>query len=365
LVLVVVMAAAVAVVTRTGSTREHPAAGSIPGATAPSRPAAPTPPPQPGDDRPMVPWLATPAPPVPGAPAAVAPCGASQLRVVDLDSEGATGHVADFVEIENAAPQACSVAGRPLLELRDARGRLVARSGDAGPFIPTGPTPGEAPGPFFVPPRSVRNLPPRDVGERSGQPGLPFFSLAQGACPGGVFPARSTLLLVLPGAAGRVPVTDARLPLPFDYRCDLPAGRYPPPGRPELLVGAYSGTPVANLADNPLVTVDLDVPPRVAAGAPLRYRLRIRTGGNSGVSLALTGCPGYTQRLVGVTEERHLLNCAGLGDTPVEQLLVDQWFEMVLPVPRSATPGTHMLTWQLDAPFHGAQASKTVDVTRR
>jgi hypothetical protein len=105
-------------------------------------------------------------------------------------------------------------------------------------------------------------------------------------------------------------------------------------------------------------------PTRVRAGSRLQYRIRTRVSGG-GVFLAVLGCPGYTQRLVGVSEERHRLNCDARDDFPDRRILVDQWFEMVLDVPRGATPGHTTLTWELDPPFHRARASAPVEVIRR
>jgi hypothetical protein len=313
--------------------------------------------------RPVVPWLDAPPPDPAGPPPAVLPCQASQLRVVDVSAEGATGHAADFVEVENASSRPCSIEGRPLVELRDRRDRLVARSGKAGPFIPTGSGVNEVAGPLLVPAHSTRSRPARGVGERTMTPGLPFFSLAQGPCPGGVFPQDSQLFLVLPDGRGRVPVEDVDFPLPFDYRCDAAEGSYPPPGRPQLLVGNFDGIAVGDLADNPSVAVDLAAPPQVSAGSALRFRIRTRVSGD--VYLAVVGCPGYTARLDGVAEERHVLNCAAIDDVPERRLLTDQWFEMVLRVPRTATPGPTTLRWQLDPPFQRARVSASMEVIRR
>lgn len=208
----------------------------------------------PADRRPVVTWLATPAPPFPGPPASVPPCDASQLRVVDVYDEGATGHVADFIEVENSSSQPCSIDGRPLVELRDARGRLVARSGTSGPFIVSGVA-AQQPGPLLVPAHSVQARPEHGIGERRLRPDVPFFTLAQGPCPGGVFPEDGALYLVLPGGRGSVSIVELDLPLAFDYRCDESPGAYPPPERPELLVGNYDGEPVAWFADHPGVAV--------------------------------------------------------------------------------------------------------------
>ena len=315
----------------------------------------------PADRRPVVPWLATPAPPVPGPPAPVPPCQAAQLRVVDVYAEGATGHAADFVEVENSSEGACSIDGRPVVELRDARGRLVARSGESGPFISSGLGTNHTPGPLLVPARSVQLRPERGLGERTLRSGLPFFTLAQGPCPGGVFPDGAVLLLVLPGGRGSVPVADADLPLPFDYRCDLSPGAYPPPGRPKLLVGNFQGEPVSRFVDHPGVTVEIEAPPRARAGFPLRYRVRTRVLQN--IDLGIYGCPGYTQGL-GDLRERRPLNCAPLEDALGRFLLVDQRFDMILPIPKGTPPGRRTLTWELDPPFLRARAITTVQVVR-
>jgi uncharacterized protein DUF4232 len=353
LAVLVAMAAVVALLGSSGEPVRQ--ASPTSSSTLPGYPA------DPASIRPIVPWLAAPAPPAPGPAPPVPPlCMPSQLVVVDVYGEGATGHAADFVEVENSSSQPCSIAGRPVVELRDARGRLVARSGQAGPFICSGCGTNDTPGPWLVPAGSVQVRPPHGVGERTMQGGLPFFTLAQGQCPGGVFPEGSRLFLVL--SQGRVPIADAEGPLPFDYRCDDSPGSYPPPGRPQLLVGFFQGIPVVDFVDNDKVTVEIVAPAQIRAGSKLRYRMRTRVSGN--VFLGVLGCPGYTQRILGVSEERHRLNCEGLYDTLERRLLFDQWFDMVLRVPRSAKPGRWKLTWELDPPFGRARASADIEITR-
>jgi hypothetical protein len=102
---------------------------------------------------------------------------------------------------------------------------------------------------------------------------------------------------------------------------------------------------VVDFVDNDKVTVEIVAPPQIRAGSKLRYRMRTRVSGN--VFLGVLGCPGYTQRIEGVAEERHRLNCAAVYD---ERFLADQWFDMVLGVPRGAKPGRRTLTWELDPP---------------
>jgi hypothetical protein len=99
--------------------------------------------------RPVVPWVDSPPPGVPTPPGEVVPCEASQLRVVRLGGEGATGHAADSVEVSNATARPCSIDGRPVVELRDGRGRLVARSGERVPFICSGCGTNATPGPLL------------------------------------------------------------------------------------------------------------------------------------------------------------------------------------------------------------------------
>jgi hypothetical protein len=348
LALLAAMAAGVALL---GSSEERQAASPTSSSTLPGYPA------DPASTRPVVPWLATPAPAVRPPPAPVPVCHANQLRVENIGGEGATGHAAAAVRIENATPEPCSIDDRVMVELRDRRGRLFASStGQRPPFICSGCGANRTPGPLLVPPLSARP-PVQDYGEDSGKPGVPAFWMAQGECPGGVFPEEATLFLATPD--GRVPIANG-LPLPFDYRCDNSADQYPPPGRPKLLVGYAVGIPVMDFADNDKVTVEISAPPKVRAGSLLRYRIRTRVSGD--VSLAILGCPAYTQHLVGVTEERHLLNCNALERAPEYQILWDQWFDMVLRVPRYAKPGRRTLTWELDPPFGRARASLEIEI---
>ena len=347
LVLVVAMAAGVGLL---GSS-EKPVGTAASPTTTSTLPGYPA---DPASRLPVVGWLADPAPALSPPPAPVPACQASQLRAENIGGEGATGHAADFVRIENASPEPCSIDDKVVVELRH-RGRLLASSsGERVPFICSGCGANRTPGPLLVPPLSARP-PVQDYGEGSSEPGVPVpaFSLAQGECPGGVFPEGATLVLVVPD--GRVPIANG-LPLPFDYRCDYPE-RNPQPGRPKLLAGSAQGIPVRDFVENDKVSVEITAPRTVRAGSMLRYRIRPRVSGE--VSLAALGCPGYTQRISGVAEERHRLNCEGLY---YSGLLADQWFDMVLRVPRNAKPGRRTLTWELDPPFGRARASREIEV---
>ena len=313
----------------------------------------------PASRRPVVSWLAEPAGAIPQPPPPVPPCRAAQLRAENIGGQGATGHAADSVVISNATPEACSIDDRVVVELRDGRGRLVARSGQRGPFICSGCGDNRTPGPLLVPPLSARPQPVQDYGEGIKRIDLPGFTIAQGECPGGVFPEGATLFLVVPD--GRVPIANG-LPLPFDYRCDSGPEQTPLPGRPEVFAGFAMGIPVRDFVDNGKLAVEISAPATVRAGSRLRYRIRTRV--SSGVYLAVLGCPGFTERLAGVSEERHLLNCGAVEDFAERQVLVDQWFDMVLRVPKGAPAGRHALIWELDPPFRTAKASTVVEVLR-
>jgi hypothetical protein len=276
---------------------------------------------------------------------------ASQLQVVDLGGQGATGHAADEVELANSGPAPCSVEGRPTVELRDGRGRLLARSDGRMPFMCGLCGQKIKPGPLLVPARSARADPEPDFG--SGyRPGLPNFTLAQGECPGGVLPPGSTLFLALPDKGGRTPIL--HWGLPFDYRCDLDPQEYPPPGRPLLLAGPYAGVPVVDYVDNRRVTIDIVAPDTAVAGTTMEYRIRTHVAGE--VDLGVVGCPTYTERLGDITE-RHRFNCEGIEDFPERQGLVDQWFTMVFSIPCHAPTGDQVLSWELDPPFHAVNTA--------
>jgi hypothetical protein len=212
---------------------------------------------------------------------------------------------------------------------------LVTRSGTKVPFICSGCGTNNTPGPLLVPPLSSERS-KADYGEGSERPDLPFFTLSQGPCPGGMFPEGGALFLVV--GEGKVAIESEGRGLPvWDYRCDEPPENYPPLGRLELRVGYFQGIPVMDYVDNGKVTLEIKAPPQVRAGAELHYRIRTRVSGN--VFLGVLGCPGYTQRIEGVAEERHRLNCEGLYDTAERRLLADQWFDMVLDIPqRQAGP---------------------------
>jgi hypothetical protein len=314
----------------------------------------------PASTRPVVPWAAAPGPAIRPPPGLVTPCQASQLRVLVVGAEGATGHASEYVEVSNRSAEPCSIEGRPMVELRDGRGRLVTRSGTTVPFICSGCGINNAPGPLLVP-RLSSERSKADYGEGQERPDLPFFTLSQGPCPGGLFPEGGALFLAIGGRLVAIESEGRGLPV-WDYRCDEPPENYPPPGRPELRVGYFVGIPVVDFVDNAKVTVEISAPPRVRAGAELHYRIRTRLSGN--VLLGVLGCPAYTQRIEGLAEERHRLNCDGLYDSAPRRLLFDQWFDMVLRVPRDTKPGRRALTWKLDPPFGSARASREVEVTR-
>lgn len=346
------MAAGVGVL---GSSEEHSgkATSSTSSSTLPGYPV---------DDastRPVVPWVPAPAPAIRPPPGAVASCQASQLRVLVIGGDGATGHAADFVEVSNRSAEPCSIDGRPVVELRDGRGRLVTRSGTTVPFICSGCGADNTPGPLLVPPLSSERS-KADYGEGHERPDVPFFTMSQGPCPGGVFPGGGDLFLAIGGGLVAIESEGRGLPA-WDYRCDAPPENYPPPGRPELRVGYFQGIPLVDFVDNAKVTVEIRAPLRVRAGTQLRYRIRTRVLGD--VFLGVLGCPGFSQRIDGGAEERHRLNCDGLYDSAQRRLLLfDQWFDMSLRVPRDAKPGPRTLTWALDPPFGRARASTDIEV---
>src|SRR2546421_614458 len=130
------------------------------------------------------------------------------LRVVGVTARGAAGPAAAAVEVNNRSATACVLQGPPLVELRGAAGNLLAQSGNRPPFIPVSQTTDRSMA-VIIPPNSAR--PPVDLAagpyELQIHPHAVTFILAQGPCPGGVFPRGATLDLAM--TSGRVPILRA------------------------------------------------------------------------------------------------------------------------------------------------------------
>jgi hypothetical protein len=159
-------------------------------------------------------------------------CHAARLRATIHGSEGATGHSADTVVVFNRGHRPCAIPSRARLELRDAQGNVVALSGRRKPFASFALEANEA----------VVGLDARSSADDWSDPPrvrrVALTMIAQGPCPGGVFPDGGTLWLIFPNV-GPVRIGGFEDALPFDYRCD--EGQSPPSGKPELLIGDVVG----------------------------------------------------------------------------------------------------------------------------
>ncbi|MGH9196698.1 MAG: hypothetical protein ACRD1T_13265, partial [Acidimicrobiia bacterium] len=133
----------------------------------------------------------------------------------------------------NHGESPCSIVGPAALELRDRSDRIVSVSKGKKPFIPSGDG---SLGPFGLIPSLYSDT------SQSSDPGIMAWAyVSQGDCPGGTFPARGRLLLLLSGI-GSLQIGGFDDDLPFNYRCDLQFGS-PSSETPELLIGDVGGTP--------------------------------------------------------------------------------------------------------------------------
>jgi hypothetical protein len=156
-------------------------------------------------------------------------CTADRLRATITGTAGATGHGAAYVVVFNAGETSCSLAGPPTLELLDGTGKVISRSTGRRPFLTDS---------LARPHALVLDASTGPEDWDSGEGRVAMVIVAQGDCPGGIFPAGSHLRLAVP-TVGAINVDAFENTLPFDYRCDEEQG--PPSGVPELLIGDLVG----------------------------------------------------------------------------------------------------------------------------
>lgn len=154
---------------------------------------------------------------------AVSPCERSTVGAGLVPGEGATGHTWLYLIVFNRGATACTVMGPPKLELRDDRDRLVSHSGDRMPWVGRRTNAGR----LVLDPGTS---PASWQGSATMRPAIAFASVAQGRCPGGVFPRGGRLVLILPGI-DPMRVDGFEGDLPHEYRCDLAADQVPPADR--------------------------------------------------------------------------------------------------------------------------------------
>jgi len=153
------------------------------------------------------------------------PCGADQLQATIAGTDGATGHGGATVVVSNASATPCTITGPTILELVDARGEIVSQSKGRKPFMAS---------PEAEPHRIILDASPVAEDGGSGVRRFATVVIAQGGCPGGVFPEGGHLRLLINGTE-RVMINGFAADLPYDYRCDVE--QPPPTGPPQLLVG--------------------------------------------------------------------------------------------------------------------------------
>ena len=113
---------------------------------------------------------------------------------------------------------------------------------------------------------------------------------------------------------------------------------------------AATTSPQATDQLSPALTVQGSASP----GQPYRYLVTISNDAHS--PLPWQPCPTYVAGLKSVTgaSERFALNCSGLPPLQPGQAVT---FEMFLPIPASAKPGTYGLTWWIEgSPFAATEA---------
>lgn len=117
-----------------------------------------------------------------------------------------------------------------------------------------------------------------------------------------------------------------------------------------------TATPSPQATDrlSPVLTVSESATP----GQPYRYLVSISNDGPAPVPWQ--SCPVYVAGLKSVAgaSERYALNCSGLAPLQPGQA---ETFEMYLPIPPSAPPGTYALSWWIE----GSPVAATEPVTIR
>jgi len=242
------------------------------------------------------------------------------------DANGAGGHAVRYVRFRNTSTSTCVLEGYPRVIASEPGRPSVA--GTDGSFFPNFSTANMRPGQDTY------------LGVETDT----YCAARPGGGPAG--PLYHRLDVTLPGG-GTVTVDDPAKG--FDVFCGL------------HLTSFFVQQPEPSPVHDPLsdLTVSLEVPPTVAAGATLVYVADLTNPTDQSVSLAR--CPGYVEAASGPTpiKEAYGLNCAPVGAIAAHDTVR---FAMRLHVPDQAAAGPTTFHWSMAAPF-SVTSQATVTVT--
>ncbi len=269
-----------------------------------------------------IPWIDTPARPFqaltasPTPPPATdaRPCTAADVTARFADGNGGGGHLVNSIALRNISRSTCVLKGYPRVSATEP-GQLDFNGTD-GSYFPA------IYGTANMPPGHDTLLGVETDTQCSAHPG------GLGLSPGG--PRYRHLRIALPGG-GTVRLDWASAG--FDVRCGLHLTQF------------YVGQPERPAPHDPLddLTVSLDVPPSVSAGATLRYVANLTNPTDKAISFSR--CPSYVEAGTGPArvKERYALNCA--FSAVARHATVR--FEMRLRMPAAQPPGAFAFLWTL------------------
>lgn len=276
-----------------------------------------------------VPWLDAPVAPYTSPPpvrSSAKPtaraCGRADLRLVGIDTEGATGHTGNFVQVENAGPSRCTLSGSPKLSGLDRAGTRATIRAESGTF--------------FDSPDSQERPATIDPHERATLT-IETSMSCNGGAPASTTTYRQVQIRLPDGTSFDVANR-------LDSSCPFRIGTWyrpvqPPPEPPEPWAALQ-----ARLTD---------VPTTVRAGRPFDYVVELTNAGST--DIVLDPCPAYTQA-VGDTSTDYQLNCAAASAIRTGESMR---FGMRLNVDAHVTPGPTKMSWSL----HGSTVAAAAEIT--
>jgi len=264
-------------------------------------------------DTPPLPYQALTASPTPPPATDARPCTAADVTARFADGNGATGHMVNSIAFRNISRLTCVLKGYPRVTATEP-GQLAFNGTD---------------GSYFPAIYGTANMPPGHDTLLGVETDTHCSANPEGLGPGG--PRYRHLTIALPGG-GTVRLD--RASTGFDVRCGLHLTQFyvPQPEQP---------TPHDPLDD---LTVSLDVPPSVSAGATLRYVANLTNPTDKAISFSR--CPSYVEAGTGPArvKERYALNCAVSGVAPHATVR----FDMRLRMPAAQPPGAFAFLWTLE-----------------
>jgi hypothetical protein len=239
-------------------------------------------------------------------------CTAADVQVTPDGGNGGGGHLYRTYDFRNAGTGPCLLRGFP---------RVVASEPGKPPFVATD-------GGFFVGHDDVAaTLSPGESAALSLE--TDTNCQARYAVPN-TFPTNlyHTVTVSIPGGGNVVLAGD------FDVECGLFTGQFSVAQPPQQ----YSQSPVAG------VTVQVEVPKAVEAGAVLRYVVALTNPTSH--DMVLSPCPSYQQGLGAAGKAIRALNCETVRSIAAGQTVR---FAMQLDVPADTPAGPSQVYWNIAA----------------